>query len=112
MAATLIECKLHRPGGSIIDMVTAQYNFVPYTDGAHVCEVDNDEHVDRFLSIPEGYCLYRGDGQPIDELVQTVEAASDTDRAALVAEYTRIFGEAPHPRLGIKKLTEAIAGQQ
>lgn len=199
MSSTLIESKLHRVGGSVIPLGGIDYHFKPYTDGAHVCEVSNDAHVDRFLSIIEGYRLYRGNGQPVDSGAVTASAAPNADvggdahaphpepaaspeillggdfpasfdihgktyslgdvvarahvesslsvadwnalpederdgkieaeldridaagaqaastedeRASLVAQYTTLYGEAPHNRTGVKKLRELIAAKQ
>lgn len=58
-----IECKIQRKGGTHVDMGTAKYHFAPQDDGAHVAEVLDEAHQDRFLSITEGYRLYRP-GQP------------------------------------------------
>lgn len=65
MNSTAIECKLIREGGTRVEIENTEYHFAPYTDGAHVCEVANEEHADRFLSIREGYRLYRGEGKPV-----------------------------------------------
>lgn len=57
-----IESKIKREGGTHVDMGTAKYHFAPLEDGAHVAAVDDQDHQDRFLSIPEGYRAYRGAG--------------------------------------------------
>jgi len=54
-----IESKIKRPGGTHVDMGTKQYHFAPLDDGAHVAEVLDEAHQDRFLAISEGYRLYR-----------------------------------------------------
>lgn len=190
MASTLIESKLRRVGGSVIPLGGTDYHFLPYTDGAHVCDVANEEHADRFLSITEGFKLYRGEGKPVDPAAPvavasaapapqpasapeillggdfpasfdihgktyalgdvvaraheasglTVEAwnalpederdgkieaeldridaageqaaSTENERAALVEQYTKLYGEAPHARTGVKKLRELIAAKQ
>jgi hypothetical protein len=203
MSSTRIESKLHRVGGSIIPLGGIDYHFKPYTDGAHVCEVANEDHADRFLSITEGFKLYRGNGIPADGSVAdtiitkeyadgtkatgpaplpdvspafassvllggdfpasfdihgktyalgdvvaaahessglTVEAwnalpvderdgkieaeldriaaageqaaSTEDERTALVDQYTKLYGEAPHARTGVKKLRELIAAKQ
>lgn len=192
MTSTAIECKLIRKGGSIIPIGSTEYHFKPYTDGAHVCEVANEAHADLFLSITDGYRLYRGKGTPADgstpaapvaapidqpvtvtaphpsilvggdfpasfiihgftyslgdivarahtasrlsvddwnmlpederdgkieaELDRIDAAGADTpseadERAALVAQYASLYGDAPHARTGIKKLRELIAAK-
>lgn len=55
-----IESKIKREGGTHVDMGTAKYHFAPREDGAHVADVQDEAHADRFLSITEGYRLYRG----------------------------------------------------
>ncbi len=60
-----IESKIKREGGSHIDMGTAVYHFAPLEDGAHVADVENEAHQDRFLSISDGYKLYRGASTPL-----------------------------------------------
>ena len=107
-----IECKLKREGGSTIDIGGVAYEFKPQADGAHVADVGNKEHAERFLSIPEAYGIYAA-GKPVkeapapvvkepaaEETVETVEpieaapVADDLD--ALKAQYKAKFGSAPH----------------
>jgi len=59
-----IECILKREGGSVVDLGGIEYHFEPFTDGAHVAEVEDKAHIDRFLSISEGYKLYHGKEEP------------------------------------------------
>lgn len=54
-----IESKIKRQGGSHIPMGDVTYHFAPQEDGAHVATVDNEAHQDRFLSITDGFRLYR-----------------------------------------------------
>lgn len=70
-AATPIQCLLRRKGGTQVAFghnaaTQTRYHFKPIDadnpDSPHVCDVENDEHVSRFLAIPEAYRLYRGDG--------------------------------------------------
>lgn len=55
-----IECKLKREGGTHAEIGGTVYHFAPLEDGAHVADVLNEQHQDRFLSISEAYRLYRG----------------------------------------------------
>ena len=112
-----IECKLKREGGSTIDIGGVAYEFKPQADGAHVADVGNKEHAERFLSIPEAYGIYVADkpvkeapapaqGPHVDsavdatktpegtEATQIVAAADDLD--ALKAAYKAKFGSLPH----------------
>lgn len=59
-----IECILKRHGGTRVELGSMEYHFEPLDDGAHVAEVDDEAHVDRFLSIGEAYKLYRGELSP------------------------------------------------
>lgn len=128
---TMIECKLIREGGTFADIGGITYHFAPQADGAHVAQVSDEEHADRFLSI-DGYRLYRGtstvQAKPLDAVVSVILAepqavaeseapASDEKspaevRAELAAEFERLYGEAPHPRTGIEKLRKLIAEKQ
>ena len=74
-----IECILRREGGSKIELCGTEYHFAPLDDGAHVADVENEAHQDRFLSISEAYRLYRGASE-----VSTAPAASGLQQAALL----------------------------
>lgn len=59
-----IECKIIRPGGSFVDIGGINYHFKPVSEAqqaAHVADVEDDEHIARFLAIPEGYRIYNPD---------------------------------------------------
>lgn len=51
----LIESIIKRPNGTQAGIGGVTYDFQPDTAGRHVCNVDDEEHVARFLSITEGY---------------------------------------------------------
>jgi hypothetical protein len=51
----LIESKIKRDGGSKIDIGGVVYHFAPNAAGAHVCEVEDEDAIARFLSIREGF---------------------------------------------------------
>lgn len=55
----LIESKIKRPNGTVVVLDGVTYHFKP-TDkiAAHVAEIKEPKHVDRFLAIPEGYRAY------------------------------------------------------
>lgn len=59
-----IECILKREGGSVVDLGGIEYHFEPLADGAHVADVTDEAHIDRFLSISEGYKVYHGKEEP------------------------------------------------
>lgn len=68
-----IECILKREGGSVVDLGGIEYHFEPLADGAHVADVEDKAHIDRFLSISEGYKLYHGKDTPKGEPKQIGE---------------------------------------
>lgn len=69
-----IECILKREGGSVVDLGGIEYHFEPVADGAHVADVEDKAHIDRFLSISEGYKLYHGKETPKGEPKQIGES--------------------------------------
>lgn len=62
----LIECKLHRPGGTVVEIGGREYHFKPDVDGRHVCIVPT-EVGERLLEIPEAYAkaTARTTGEPL-----------------------------------------------
>lgn len=132
----LIECTVKRLGGSKIDIENVVYEFLPNKDGAHVCDVKNQDHIQRFLSIREGYKL-PGAKQPEPEaVVDTVEVIGeqvtedafddDDDPPAAnegpdigkmqTAELTRFakdtFDAKLEAKLGVRELRRQIRGLQ
>lgn len=75
-----IECKLKRAGGTTVPMGEKTYHFNPLDDGAHVAEVTIEEHIARFLSIPEGYRFYNANGHTLDLPEPVVAASAPVDR--------------------------------
>lgn len=53
-----IECKLHREGGTKVQLNGTEYHFEPKADGSHVADVSDEEHIAQFLAIPEGYKIH------------------------------------------------------
>ena len=73
----LVRCKTERKGGSLVEFPGAAYHFRPAEPGGpHVAEIGDAAHLERLLSIPEGY-----------EPAEPVPAASD--------EATDAIGEIP-----------------
>ena len=54
----LIECKLHREGGTKVQLNGKEYHFAPQPDGSHVAEVTDEDHIAQLLAIPEGYKIH------------------------------------------------------
>jgi hypothetical protein len=95
-----IECKLHRAGGTRTSIDTTEYHFAPREDGAHVADVINEAHQDRFLSIAEGYCLYRGSAPaPKAEPVAVAKAAPVKPAAPVAPSIADniLLGSSEHP---------------
>lgn len=94
-----IECKLKRTGGTRTSIETAEYHFAPRDDGAHVADVTIEAHVDRFLAISEGYCLYRGSAAaPKAEVTKATKAVpAPVVEAAPEPEVVILLGSSTHP---------------
>lgn len=131
-----IECILRRSGGSHITIGAAEYQFAPDAEGRHVADVSDEDHIDRLLSIPEGYRLLRSSTAPVAPVVDEVppaavlpaggtiatvaetdggETAADStvttealDRDALVIEYLKHFGRKPHHKLSAQKIADEL----
>lgn len=99
-----IECILKREGGSKVEIGGTEYHFVQQPDGAHVAEVSNNGHIQRFLSIPEGYRIYvePGDQGGDDE-------GADDERLSLVAEYEAKFGKKPHHKASVDTIRKQLS---
>jgi hypothetical protein len=113
-----IECKAKREGGSLIDIGDTEYHFKPIADGAHVADVANEEHIERFLSIRDTYCIYKKGGsekntESADEQTSGESAEPEdvavVDVEALKQAYLEKFGKLPHHKLGIDKIKAALA---
>lgn len=90
-----IECLIHRPGGTIIDMIDGTvYHFAPQEDGRHVADVENPEHIQVFLAVPEGYRILRDGPEP----VATVKAPpADEPIKPTLEPGQALAGSATHP---------------
>jgi hypothetical protein len=51
----LIESKIKREGGSHIDIAGVDWHFKPQADGAHVCDVTDEDAIAVLLAIPAGF---------------------------------------------------------
>lgn len=65
MTDILIRCKIEREGGTPVTLDGITYHFKPRPDlgsgSAHVCLLNKKPHINRLLSITEGYEVYLGD---------------------------------------------------
>jgi hypothetical protein len=64
-----IESIIRRVNGSTVILGDNKYSFVADGDGRHVCEVENEAHVARLLSIKEGF-------RPLED-TQAVDLVAD-----------------------------------
>lgn len=93
-----IQCILERKGGSHIDLGSLMYHFEPLEDGAHVAEVEDENHIDRFLSIAEAFRVYHGKGTPKGKPEPTGKPdATVTPQAPAESERLRLYGSSAHP---------------
>lgn len=54
----IIQSLLKRKGGTIVDIDGVEYAFTPDSNDNHICEVKEQSHIDRFLSISEAYAEF------------------------------------------------------
>lgn len=74
----LIESILRRPNGTEVTFgrgaEAATYRFFGKEGEAHLCEVENPDHIEKFLAIPEGYRIAREDRSATDLAAEKAEA--------------------------------------
>lgn len=92
-----IECVLRREGGTKAEIDGLEYHFEVLADGAHVAEVENDTHADRFLAIPEAYKVYRGKDKPKGEPREVSAPAPQVEAPAPEASTLPLEGSDEHP---------------
>lgn len=92
-----IQCVLTREGGTKAEIDGLEYHFEPLDDGAHVAEVENEAHIDRFLGIPEGYKLYHGKGQPKGKPTQVAAAVATVVTSTEPKPTVPLAGSEAHP---------------
>lgn len=92
-----IECILRREGGTRAEIGGTEYHFEPLADGAHVAEIANDEHADRFLAIPEAYKVYRGKDKPTGEPRAVTAPAPTEPKPEPEASTLPLSGSEEHP---------------
>lgn len=94
----MIQCLQRRKNGTRVafgnnEATQVEYHFKPINPeipgSPHVCEVDNEEHADRFLSIREAYRLYRGDDAYADKI--PVTKGSDADEGKFTNRFDDIL---------------------
>lgn len=137
--SVIIESIIKRKAGTTLDFPTASYHFKPNNEGAHVAEVEDEAHIARLLSIPEGYRLYQGTAakpaptdptEPVappaapegtNAAQPAVVTAPDAPATSLEAAqaaleearalYIQAFGKKPHHTWGVEKIKAEIAAK-
>lgn len=115
-----IESIIRRKNGTRVTLDRTEYHFTPNEEGAHVADVENDAHIQRFLSVPEGFKIYRTakvEKQPEPEVVSPGTPATDVPEGIqpaltvdeLKAAYEAKFGKKPHHKMSATKLREALS---
>lgn len=116
----MIESLIRRANGTLVTLGGVKYHFVPDGDGRHVAEVENEEHMAKFLAVPTGYRLVLGSApkKPVvdpnivdpapssnasvvgQEQSQEPDETSGLDKHGrsqeLIEQFTAKFGRQPH----------------
>lgn len=133
----LIRSKIERKGGTTVTIAERTYEFVPQEPGApHICNVEDEADIARFLSIPEGYEVVREakapkaaapapasepEPQPEPEPDDAIEGETDgalfivltspddaTDEQVADA-FMALYGRAPNPKAKRETIIQRIA---
>lgn len=92
-----IECILRRPQGTSVVLGAIQYLFSPLEDGAHVANVEETDHIDRFLAIPEAYKVYHGKCQPTQGPVAAAGLPVKAADEEIDISRVPLYGSEQHP---------------
>lgn len=105
---TLIECILHRAGGSKVTLGETTYHFIDDGHGRQIAPVENQDHVDRFLDIPEGYRRPKGLAAPAQAPVSMgAQVESLTVQTLKVGEALPLADKDAEPVPGQTETTQA-----
>lgn len=91
-----IACLGLREGGTRAEIDGLEYHFEPLEDGAHVAEVEDEAHIDRFLSISDHYKVYHGKLAPKGEPVRIAPAGLKRTIAAAPKSIETLLGSSVH----------------
>lgn len=126
-----IESIIRREGGSKVRLGSREYRFQPDDKGRHVAEVKDKAHVERLLSIKEGYRALDGkqpdkvpatsvkpdDAKPVepkDEGGEKKDEPKDekpvdtSDREALARKFEEVFGRQPHGKWTAERIAQEL----
>ena len=113
-----IESIIRRKNGTRVTLDSTEYHFTPNAEGAHVADVENDAHIQRFLSVSEGFKIYRTAkvdkqpesvlaGTPATDVPEGIQPALTVDE--LKAAYKAKFGKAPHHKMSLDAIRQKLA---
>jgi len=88
-----IESLIRRPEGTKVELDNVLYHFVPKgQDARHIAEVEREEHIRSFLSIPEGYQPVEGE-KVSKKLQQQLDDEAELNGSAVHAAQYEFHGE-------------------
>lgn len=113
-----IQSIIRRAKGTTVELGGQVYFFSPDSD--HTCEVTDEAHIDRFLSIKEGFREIKvvtedkGGAKKLAEADDTnggdnSKASDAVDLEALVAAYVAKFGKKPHHNMKAEAIAKKLA---
>lgn len=91
-----IACLGHRDGGTKVDIDGIEYHFEPLEDGAHVADVEDSSHIDRFLRIADHYKVYHGKLAPVGKPVRIAPAGKPRVFVAPKVASDTLLGSSVH----------------
>lgn len=112
----LIEHTTKRHNGSIHTIAGVKYHFAPNDAGAHVAEVKDPAHIQRFLSIPS-FTVYSGETTAANAPAANAPAGDDDQQPTPLEEapdevldqlYEAAYGKKPHHKVKRDKIIEMI----
>lgn len=112
--AIIIESKIQRKGGTLVDLDGTTYHFTPDAKGRHVAVVSNPEHIAKFLQIPEGYrMLVAAPATPVAAAQITQGVVSDQVLGPVDAQVVTVPGSLAiiKPAPAIQPTVDAPADQ-
>lgn len=122
----IIQSKIKRPQGTTITLFGKRYEFKPNGAGDHVCEVTDPQAIERFLSVTEGYCEYKGEAEkpnqkanpvkpPVDdeldedEIELPIEQSDEMSETEVREAYIAKFGKKPHHAMKLDNIIKAVS---
>lgn len=72
----MIESLIRRANGTQVTLGGVKYHFAPDSNGLHVANVENQDHMAKFLAVPTGYRLVLDSGLESQNRVSVVTPAA------------------------------------